>query len=439
MATVCDKCGYQTEVAESFIKRRKSFSKSIGTYCPRCYSEFQLSVLKRQLWWNSSAGLIGLVFVLALPKGSGGWILLNLFLFQLFLFTTILPHELGHACAARWLGLRVFKIHVGSGKTLFTRNIFGFDTEFKAVPIGGLTLAAHRDSSSFRLKQAAYVFAGPLVNILLCASVFLFVPFQEIWSLQNAEQRLVPFQAFFYANLIVLAANLWPAHSDGPIGKIPTDGKQLWEILFLKPAVVDANLAACFALEAMNSHEKNHLEEALSWVAKGLSLFPQNDLLQNWRGLLLIELKHYESARECFMALLARDGNPPLARGQWLNNIAYVDALLELPELLPEADRFSQEAMSIVGWLPAVKGTRGTTLMEMGRIDEAMPLLRESMEQADNSSGKAQNACFISIGEARCGNLAESRQFLDEARRLEPDCFLLDRAEEALRLASIHP
>jgi tetratricopeptide (TPR) repeat protein len=111
-----------------------------------------------------------------------------------------------------------------------------------------------------------------------------------------------------------------------------------------------------------------------------------------------------------------------------LNNVAYVDALLGGSEHLAEADRYSKEAMSLIGWMPAVRGTRGTTLLELGMIEDAIGLLRESMEHADNTSGKAQNACFISMGEARRGNLAESRKYLDEAKKLLPDCFLLERA-----------
>jgi hypothetical protein len=59
------------------------------------------------------------------------------------------------------------------------------------------------------------------------------------------------------------------------------------------------------------------------------------------------------------------------------------------------------------------------------------------MQQAEDSSHKAQNACFISIGESRRGNLTESKKYLDEARQLAPNCFLLDRAEGALREASV--
>ncbi len=100
-----------------------------------------------------------------------------------------------------------------------------------------------------------------------------------------------------------------------------------------------------------------------------------------------------------------------------MNNIAYVDVLLGGSELLAEADRYSQEALANLSWDPAVKGTRGAVLLELERVEEAIPLLRESMEQAVHVSGKAQNACWISMAETRRGRPAESRKYLDEARR----------------------
>lgn len=88
--------------------------------------------------------------------------------------------------------------------------------------------------------------------------------------------------------------------------------------------------------------------------------------------------------------------------------------------------------MALLGWMPAIKGTRGTTLLELGRTEEALRLLRDSMEQHDDPAGKAENACFIAIGEATLGNFVQSRRYLEEARKLAPKCFLLERAEAAL-------
>jgi tetratricopeptide (TPR) repeat protein len=281
--------------------------------------------------------------------------------------------------------------------------------------------------------------AGPAVNAVLGVSVLLFVPMEHLWSLHRVENSLALGHAFFFSNLFLLVTNLWPHAVAAPIGRISSDGRLLWETLFLKQQRMDEAHGTWFALEGMVCHENGQIAEGLSWFEKGLELYPDNFLLLNLKGNILIEQRQFQAARDCFLSLLARKDISPVPRALMLNNIAYVDALLGEANLLAEGDRYSQEALSALGWVPAVRGTRGTVLLELGRIDEALPLLRESMEQAENSSGKAQNACLISIGEARRGNLAESRKYLDEARKLVPDCFLGERAETALLNASQTP
>jgi len=362
-------------------------------------------------------------------------VLLNLFLLEVSLIVSILPHEFSHAFAARWLGFRVFKVYVGYGKPVFTGNLFGFQTEFRAIPLGGYVLATPTDARRSRLKQLVFIFAGPFANLLLCTVPLLVVPLHQLWEFDLLGRSVSLGQVFLGANLLILAQNLWPHTFNTPIGKLASDGKLLWQLLFAKSDMGSNALAARFSLEAMICHEAHQHAKALAWVEQGLASFPDNFLLLNWRGILLMELGHHEAAQSSFKMLLARTDNPAAVRALMLNNVAYVDALLGGGERLAEAERYSQEAMSLIGWLPAVKGTRGTTLLELGKIEEALVLLHESMEQADNASGKAQNACFISMGEARRGNIATSQRYLDEARKFKPDCFLLERTNNELQQA----
>jgi tetratricopeptide (TPR) repeat protein len=436
MAIACDKCGIKTEIPEALFKRRKSFRRSFRTECPQCYAKAQLSVLRKNLLWSLVYGVVGLAIVLIWPDRMSGWLLLNLFFFQLSFIASILPHEFGHAFAARWLGFRVFTVYVGYGKTLFAKNLLGFRTEFRAIPLGGFVLATPTDANWFRLKQLTFILAGPIANLALCAITLLFVPLQEIWDFGGILRGAALGQALFYTNLVIFVQSLWPHMFDSPIGKLANDGKLLLQTLFKKADMIDNASAARFALEAMGRYEKHQIADALNWIDQGLARLPANFLLLNWRGILLLEQRQFEAARDCFKMLLARTDNPPSVRALMLNNIAYVDALLGGSELLHEADLYSQEAISLIGWLPAVKGTRGTTLLESGKIEDALVLLHESMEHADSSSGKAQNACFISMGEARRGNLTESRKYLDEARKLMPECFLLERATNEFQTAA---
>ncbi len=160
-----------------------------------------------------------------------------------------------------------------------------------------------------------------------------------------------------------------------------------------------------------------------------------NEELLNWHGVISLETGQYGKARDCFIALLNRESKHPMMRPVLLNNIAYANAFLGGDDLLEEADAFSTEAMSAISWIPAIQGTRGTVLVTMGRFDEGLPLLRESMSKAEHSYHKAQNACLIAEAESRCGNFSTARTYLEEARKLDPKCPLLLRAEAILHQA----
>ena len=66
--------------------------------------------------------------------------------------------------------------------------------------------------------------------------------------------------------------------------------------------------------------------------------------------------------------------------------------------------------------------------------DAATELDRE-LAGTDDLSGKAQNACFMAMAEAKRGNLEEATKFLQAARQHDGTCFLIERAERAIRVA----
>jgi len=70
--------------------------------------------------------------------------------------------------------------------------------------------------------------------------------------------------------------------------------------------------------------------------------------------------------------------------------------------------------------------------LELGKVEEALPLLLEAMQAHETPNNKAQSACWLAIAEAKRGNLDAGQKLLEEARKLDSTCFLLDRAEKAL-------
>ena len=108
MSVKCDLCGVESNLDATFFKAPKSFSRSIHTYCPDCWLKQQHSDTKWIALLNLGFGALGLLFWLTGPEIRIGYLLINVFFFQLFLVLTIGPHELGHAWMARWVGMRVY-------------------------------------------------------------------------------------------------------------------------------------------------------------------------------------------------------------------------------------------------------------------------------------------------------------------------------------------
>lgn len=435
MSVKCDLCGVESNLDATFFKAPKSFSRSIHTYCPNCWVKQQHFDTKWIALLNLVIGALGLLFWLTGVDNKIGYLLINVFFFQLFLVLSIVLHELGHAWMARLVGMRVFKIYIGSGKTLFTFRLLGFESEFRPLPTGGLVVAAHRKLKHLRANQFAFILAGPAINILFAAAVWTFLSPGALWSIHPLDHGFQPGLAFFYANVVVLLENLWPRDVATMFGRLPTDGKQLFQAFFLSREKRELHHAAGFVMETAVCHQQGDYEDARRWVKDGLKSYPDNVELLNWHGIIALGLGDYGKARDCFLDLLNRECREPLMRPILLNNVAYADSFLGGENLLKEADAFSQEAMTALSWVPSIRGTRGAVLVAMGRFDEGLPLLREAMSQVEHTNQKALNACLIAEAESHCGNLSAARTYLDEARKLDPRCPLLARAEAILHKA----
>ena len=161
--------------------------------------------------------------------------------------------------------------------------------------------------------------------------------------------------------------------------------------------------------------------------------YPNDRGLLLQRGVSLIEAREFSDARALFQKLLQDcDADDLGLRALLMSDIACVDALIGGTSLLDEADEYSDYAIKILPWMAGVKGTRGTVLVERGGLLDGIPLLEASLREAEEPWGRAQSACFLAIAQARRGNHEKAAEYLNLARQLHPECFLIPRAERSL-------
>ena len=224
--TRCDLCGIEAEQGQEFTVEKLPF-RPRKKYCPVCHERFYNRVFR-------FVALLLMIFVVAgiyeflrhggrLLDATGLWAAL-LCAFQ---WIMILPHELGHALAARLLGYRQIVILVGFGKPLCAFGFLGIQWLVNRVPFGGFTLADPPDGSGLRWKQFVFVASGPAVNVAAASMAWFCIEPGELFNESFTLAELL-----FWANLLVLGENLFPCRFQTPVGWLQTDGMLLCKTLF---------------------------------------------------------------------------------------------------------------------------------------------------------------------------------------------------------------
>jgi hypothetical protein len=238
MSATCHRCGAFDSGGNVFRKERIPF---LGTrvYCSRCHAKFEEKFLLGILAIYLIFGLVGLLILWSSPASPAGHVFVNLFLIQIVILASVVAHEFAHAIVGRLCGLTVLRIWIGRGKTLYHAKLFGFDTELKMIPFGGLTFLTHGFKANLRSRYFLAILAGPLINAIILCITWRFVSWQN-FSFENSIQ-LAAF--IFIAQALLLWESLLPYRIQTALGFLSTDGLSLLELVFSKsPNVLNSRL-----------------------------------------------------------------------------------------------------------------------------------------------------------------------------------------------------
>jgi tetratricopeptide (TPR) repeat protein len=373
--------------------------------------------------------LLGITLVWFEPTQPLGWLALNvttLFVCELF---SILLHEAAHVFMAKAVGWKPFRVQIGTGKTVAEKRIFGVVWQIDAAPFGGVTFNAPLDERGLRWRFFLIVAAGMPVHIVLAAvalwaggSWIGWLPPPVVQGPQWASMLLI-------TNVIYLVANLIPGKATVAGYMVKTDGALMLQVLFQFSKIRESLLVARPLLEAIELRKVKKYNEANDFLQEAAAKIPDNVHILTYLGINLLDLQRVRDAGAVFRRILAKPTLDETTKGVMLNNLAWSDLVADDPTLLPEADEMSARANDKVGWHPAVKGTRGSVLIELRRMDEGLSLVSAAMQAQADPRSKASNACYLAIGYARKGEWDEAKRYREIARNLDPDCILLDRVD----------
>jgi len=381
------------------------------------------------------------------------WINLNLLLLVFLEELLVVPHELGHALGAWLTRMRVFRVYISMGLTLFNGRKWGLWRERRPMPKeAGAALVAPRSPHRFRTRQAVMTACGPLANALLLAvSLWWLTPSGLLAQLQEIDCRLVPGAAFAVGNMLTLASALLP-YRRGSYQGVPmsSDGLTLLTLPFLSEETGRQSHGSYFALEAQACDEHREDDEARRWLERWLEVYPDDPLARACVEVARLQLREFVRSRQTVRELLAPPNLNPSLRTYLLDWLASTDLLLLLDgtrvlqdapasgdgeplpptDLLEEASRAVEEAVPLTRQVPqvlvSVLGTRGAILIEQGKMEEGTALLREMLDEAENRHVKAFCHCYLGLASLRKEDAEGCRQHLEAARSLSPQCVFLE-------------
>lgn len=227
MGTACHSCGAIDPSGTRFRRERIPF-RGARFYCPKCHSKLEERFLIGIHCLNGSFGLIGLVCLWLNHSSVVGHAFVNVFLLELICLPSVVIHEFAHAVTGRIVGLSVLRIWIGRGKTFLHARIFGFETEFKPIPFGGLTFLTHGPKPPIRLRYFLAILAGPVANALVLVGAWRFVS----WTNFNFENSILIGPIVVFAQVLILIENILPFRIQTALGTLCSDGLSLLQLLF---------------------------------------------------------------------------------------------------------------------------------------------------------------------------------------------------------------
>jgi hypothetical protein len=365
------------------------------------------------------------------PLHAVGFALLNLVLWMVLTEILIIPHEAAHVGIARTLGLRVFEVAIGSGPLIASWRVFGFGVKVHALPfVGGLTTVGFASRRLLRTKWMLMTAAGPGVHVLMLAP----------WLVGSWPIGLGALFTGPALGPVFLLANVWLFILSALPQKSPqdSDGLVLLKAPFRSEAELNRLVEGYPLLESVAAREEGRLEAALVWLE---SVPPESagtaeHLLH--RGMVLVLMGRIAAARDAFQEALGTGGDAsPLEPTLW-NNTAWADTMLGELNLLEEADTLSRRALEAAPWSRPLKGTRGAVLVWKAAHQEAIPLLREALEDPRelHPMAHASYRAALCLALMAVGERDAAATELARGEAACPSCVLLSRARASVAAES---
>ena len=377
-------------------------------------------------------------------------------------------HELGHLGAAALVGLELHTFQVGTGPRLFSRRLGSLLVEWRALIGGGFVRAGDGEERGWRWRRWLFVAGGPAVHGVVCLALGWWL-WRHVGSPRGVGWRWLAIAwwgdapAFFALWVLCLTGWLWlfsvlPRAARVDAMPLRTDGYWLLHIPRLPQAAVRQQVVASLAQSAQQCWARDLRDRAWERIRHLQARYPGDPSRAVMEGYFLTqEGRHADAAASYAQALgddaatplptskpmrhvlwterfaaLVRAGQPdaaraactlalqeaatPADRAETLDGLATATLRPGMRTFLPHADGWSAEALVLEPDSITRAATRGTILADLGRCDEAEPLLHRVWADSRKDLDAALSAFALGLVARAHGQERELRHWRKRAQ-----------------------
>lgn len=350
-------------------------------------------------------------------------------------FALIVVHEGAHWIVGKLFGIEITSVTIGHWRKLFSFTLGGVPVTFRAAPSSGfVTVGGFHSVPAWRL--APFLGAGVCAEIVLVVLVFSQgVNLEDTTTFAGVVHTFVAVNVA-WAGIWHAIVNLLPAESKIGGVSLPNDGLQILQLWTERKKRPELRKFEADTWELNDLLQANDLPAALKHAEDLTLRYPDHPRFPIIAGTLHAEAGNLERAEQLWRNLL-EGSHSAECFAEVLDMLCCLAIYHGRIDLLPEADMWSSEALRYAPQAITVMGTRGSILMELGKIDEGMTMLRDVEKRTECPVDKTICSAYLAKGHQIKGEVDLAQKWMARAQAINADHVVVKRiAKEMSHAAS---
>jgi len=337
----------------------------------------------------------------------------------------LVVHELGHACAAHWLGWRVNEISIGMGRQLLRWRWHETVIRIRTFPVSGYVLPSPRSSNASPLRAAWIYASGPLAELYLVGACWLLLG--NTLLERSDALPILAVQATCVIAVYGAVTNLLPLPLSG--GNV-SDGLGVIRSLRAHPRSLSDHVARPFANQARRALDVEDLQRAERALAQGRSADPNDPRLESVAAVARALAGDPRGALRMLEQLDA-EGRPESGPAvDVLVDTAWVLLLHDADGAALHAQQLCERARSRAPSDVRCALMLGRSYIERGRYVDAYQALMQGYKSAEDPEDEAQFVAYLALACRGSEQYDLAERFVRAASQVELSSSLRARLRE---------